>query len=126
VVLTLAIGIGLATAVYTIADALLIRPLPVRAPEQVVVLWGAAPDGRTDHFPFLYRDALEYARRTQTLDAVAFFAYGGAQPVPIDLDIGVVQLRRSLVSGNYFDLLGTAPLLGRALHPDDDVQGAAP
>src|SRR5581483_3271229 len=73
--LTLAIGIGLATAVYTIADALLIRPLPVRAPDRVVVLWGAAPDG-TDHFPFLYRDALEYARRTQTLDDVAFFAYG--------------------------------------------------
>ncbi len=126
VALTLAIGIGLATAVYTIADALLIRPLPVRAPDRVVVLWGAAADGTTDHFPFLYRDALEYARRTQTLDDVAFFAYGGAQRVPIDLDVGVVQLRRSLVSGNYFDFLGTAPLLGRALRHEDDVRGAAP
>lgn len=125
VVGTLAIGIGLATAVYTIADAVLIRALPVRAPDQIVVLWGAAPDG-TDHFPFLYRDALEYARRTQTLRDVAFFSYGGAQPVPMDLDVGTVQLRRSLVSGNFFAFLGAAPLLGRTLRPDDDVRGAAP
>ncbi|HEY2165057.1 MAG TPA: ABC transporter permease, partial [Gemmatimonadaceae bacterium] len=120
------IGVGLATAVYTIADALLVRPLPVRAPSRVVVLWGATADGRTDHFPFLYRDALEYARRTRTLDEVAFFGYGGALPVPIDLDVGVVRLRRSLVSGNYFPLLGAAPLHGRALRPLDDVRGAAP
>jgi Acidobacterial duplicated orphan permease len=126
VVLTLAIGIGFATAVYTIADALLIRPLPVHAPERVVVLWGTTPDGRTDHVPLLYRDALEYARRTQTLEQVAFFSSGGAQPLPVDLDAGIVRLRRSLVSGNYFDLLGTAPVLGRSLRPQDDVRGAAP
>lgn len=126
VVLTLALGIGLGTAVYTVTDALLVRPLPVRAPDQVVVLWGSTADGRTDHFPFLYRDAREYARRTQTLDEVAFFGYGGALPVPIDLDVGVVRLRRSLVSGNYFTLLGAGPLHGRTLRPDDDVRGAAP
>src|SRR6185312_9383061 len=50
--------------------ALLIRQLPVRAPGRVLVLWGAGLDG-TDHFPFLYRDAIEYARRTRTLDDVA-------------------------------------------------------
>jgi predicted permease len=126
IVLTLAIGIGLASAVYTIADALLIRPLPVRAPGRVVVLWGAASDGRIDHFPFLYPDALEYARRTRALEQVAFFSYGGAQAVPVDFDGGVVRLRRALVSGNYFDLLGTAPALGRTLRSQDDVRGALP
>ena len=125
VVLTLAIGIGLATAVYTIADALLIRPLPVRAPDRVVVLWGVTPDGQTDHFPLLYADAMEYARRTRTLGRVAFFSYGGALPVPIDLDAGVIRLRRSLVSADYFDLLGARPAVGRVLRPQDDVRGAA-
>ena len=124
--LTLALGIGLATAVFTIAEALLIRPLPVRAQNGLVVLWGITRDGRTDHFPLLYGDAREFARRTQTLQQVEFFAYGGAQPVPIRIDAGMVRLRRSLVSGGYFDLLGTRPMLGRALRPEDDVRGAAP
>ena len=126
VVLTLALGVGLATAVFTIADALLLRPLPVRAQDRVVVLWGVTRDGRTDHFPLLYRDALEYARRAQTLERVEFFGFGGAQPIPIRLGDGVVRLRRALVSGGYFDLLGTRPLLGRALRAEDDTQGAAP
>jgi len=126
VVLTLALGIGLATAVFTVAHALLIRPLPVSAQDRVAVLWGITRDGRTDHFPLLYRDALEYARRARTLERVEFFAYGGAQAVPIRFGSGVLRLRRSLVSGGYFDLLGTRPLLGRALRPEDDVHGAAP
>ena len=126
VALTLAIGIGLATAVYTIADALLIRPLPVRGPDRVVVLWGVTPNGQTDHFPLLYGDAMEYARQTRALERVAFFSYGGALPVPIDLDAGVVRLSRSLVSGEYFDLLGTTPALGRPLRAQDDVRGAIP
>ncbi len=125
VVLTVALGIGLATAVFTIAEALLIRPLPVRAQDQLVVLWGITRDGRTDHFPLLYDDAREFARRAQTLQQVEFFSYGGAQPVPIRIDAGIVRLRRSLVSGGYFDLLGTQAMLGRALRPEDDVRGAA-
>ena len=126
VVLTLALGIGLATAVFTIAEALLIRPLPVRAQDRLVVLWGITRDGRTDHFPLLYGDAREFARRTRTLQRVEFFAYGGAQLVPIRIDAGMVRLRRSLVSGGYFDLLGTQPILGRTLRPEDDVRSAAP
>lgn len=124
VVLTLALGIGLATAVFTIADAVLIHPLPVRAPDRVVVLWGITPDGTTDHFPLLYRDAAAYKRSAHVLDQVAFFSFGGALPVPIDLGSGVVRLHRSLVSGNYFDVLGTRPVIGRALRVDDDVRGA--
>lgn len=126
VVLTLALGIGLATAVFTIADALLLRPLPVRDQEHVVVMWGASRDGRTDHFPLLYNDAREFARRSRTLERVEFFAFGGAQLVDVDLGGGIARLRRSLVSGGYFDLLGTRPILGRALRRDDDVTGAAP
>ena len=126
VVLTLGLGIGFATAVFTVAHALLIRPLPVRGQDQLAVLWGITRDGRTDHFPLLYRDALEYARRAQTLERVEFFGYGGAQAVPIRVGNGVVRPRRSLVSGGYFDLLGTRPLLGRALRTEDDLKGAAP
>ncbi len=126
VVFTLGLGIGLATAVFTIADALLLRPLPIRQQDRVAVMWGITRDGRTDHFPLLFADAREFQRRAQALERVELFSYGGAMAVDVDLGRGIARLRRSLVSGGYFDLLGTRPLLGRALRPGDDVSGAAP
>jgi predicted permease len=125
-VVTLALGIGLSTAVFTVAEAFLLRPLPIRDQDRVVVLWGATRDGRFDNFPLLLDDAREFAARTQSMERVEFFAYGGAQLVPIRDGGNVYRLRRSLVSGGYFDLLGAKPVLGRALRPEDDVTGAAP
>lgn len=126
VVLTLGLGIGLATAVFTIADALLLRPLPVRQQDRVAVMWGITRDGRTDHFPLLLADAREFQRRTRTLERAEFFSYGGAMAVDVNLGGGIARMRRSLVSGGYFDLLGTRPVLGRALRPNDDATGAVP
>ena len=127
-ILTLALGIGLSTAVFTVADAFLLRPLPVRDQDRVVVLWGASRSGRFDNFPLLLRDAREFAARVRSLERVEFFGYGGAGLLPVRDGNGgnVFRMRRALVSGGYFDLLGTKPVLGRALHRDDDVTGAAP
>jgi putative ABC transport system permease protein len=126
-VLTLALGIGLSTAVFAVADAFLFRPLAVRDQDRVVVLWGATRDGRFDNFPLLLRGAREFAARTRALERVEFFGYGGAGLLPVrDGSGGVLRIRRALVSGGYFDLLGTKPVLGRALQPSDDVTGAAP
>src|SRR2546430_1162302 len=81
-ILTLALGIGLATAVFTVADALLLRRLPVRDQDRLVVLWGQASD-RTYNYPFGPDDAREFARHTRSLERVAFFSYYGAGPKPI-------------------------------------------
>ena len=125
-IFTLALGIGLSTAVFTVAEAFLLRPLPIRDQDRVVVLWGATRDGRFDNFPLLLDDAHAFAARTQSLERIEFFAYGGAQLVPIRDGGSVYRLHRSLVTGGYFDLLGAKPVLGRALRPEDDVKGAAP
>jgi len=125
-VLTLGLGIGLATAVFAVADTMLLRRLPVRDQGSLVVLWGATPDGQFDQFPLLLDDAREFAATARTLERVEFFSYGGARPVPIRDGDQVYRLRRSLVSGGYFDALGARPVIGRALRPDDDVRGAAP
>lgn len=126
VILTLALGIGLGTAVFTVAEAFLLRPLPVRDGGRVVVLWGATRDGRFDNFPLLLPDARDFATRVRSLERVEFFSYGGAHLVPIRDGSNVFRVRRALVSGGYFQLLGTAPELGRTLQPEDDVVGAAP
>lgn len=125
-ILTLALGIGLSTAVFTAAEAFLLRPLPIRDQDRVIVLWGVTRDGRFDNFPLLLDDARAFAARTRSMERVEFFAYGGAQLVPIRDAGSVYRLRRSLVSGGYFDLLGAKPVIGRALRPEDDVKGAAP
>src|SRR3989475_10304982 len=71
-ILTLALGIGLATAVFTVADALLLRRLPVRDQDGLVVLWSQAPDRGFD-YPFTLDEARQFARRTRSLTQVAFF-----------------------------------------------------
>ena len=76
VVLTLALGIGLSTAVFTVADAFLLRPLAVRDQNRVVVLWGVTRDGRFDHFPLFVANAREFASRTRSLERVEFFGRG--------------------------------------------------
>src|SRR5256886_367074 len=124
-ILTLALGIGLATAVFTVADALLLRRLPIRDQDRLVVLWGQAPDRGFD-YPFTLDDAREFARQTRSLERVAFFSYYGAGPKPIRDGDQISQVRRALVSGEFFDVLGARPVLGRALGATDDVRGAAP
>jgi putative ABC transport system permease protein len=124
--MTLALGIGLSTAVFTVADALLIRRLPVGNQERVVVLWGETRDGRFSNYPLSLSDAREFVRNSRALEGAAFFTYYGAVPAPIRDNDRVYRLRRALVSGNFFEVLKSAPAVGRALRPDDDVVGAAP
>ncbi|HEX9892792.1 MAG TPA: ABC transporter permease, partial [Gemmatimonadales bacterium] len=125
-ILTLALGIGLSTAVFTVVDALLIRELPVREQDRLVVLWGQSADRAFDHWPLGFASAREFGRRTRTLERVAFVGYEGAWPQPIRDEGGMTRLRQAVVSGEFFEVLGVQPVLGRALRPEDDVVGAAP
>src|SRR5262245_43151976 len=123
-VATLALGIGLSTAVSTIANALLLRRLPVRDEDRIVLLWG---DKRGDptRFPLSVANARAFARQSRTLAPAAFTTYEGAWQFPVRDGERVSRINGSLVSGNFFDMLGARPILGRALQPSDDVLGAA-
>ena len=112
--LTLGLGIGLSTAVFTVADALLLRRLPVRDQDRLVTLWGETRDRSFSNYPLDLADARAFARQTRTLESVAFFAYEGAAAVPVREQGRIAQLHQALVSGNFFDVTGAAPMLGRA------------
>lgn len=125
-ILTLALGIGLATAVFTVADALLLRRLPVRDQDRIAVLWGEKRDGSITNYPLGLEDARKFQRQTRTLEQTAFFAYEEAQPRLIrGNNSEFLRLRGSLVSGDFFGVLGVRPALGRTLRAEDDVRGAA-
>src|ERR1043166_8237172 len=124
VVLTLALGIGLSVAVFTVAEALLLRRLPFREPGRLVVLWGLGAD-RVFETPLGLTDARAFARRTRTLERTAFFEYEGTFPASIQDGDRITRLNQAVVSGEFFEVLGGRPLLGRALNAEDDRVGAA-
>lgn len=126
VTLTLALGIGLSAAVFTVADALLLRRLPVVDQNQLTLLQGETRDGHDSRIPLALNDVRDFERGSRSLGGVAFFAFRGAVPAPIQADNVVYPIQLGLVSGNFFDVLGITPVIGRALRPDDDVPGAAP
>jgi putative ABC transport system permease protein len=125
-VLILALGIGLSVAVFTVAEALLLRPLPVREEDRLVALWGRMRNGSFDHFPLGLDASHDFVRRTRRLERVGFAAYEGAWPITLRDERGSLRLRRAVVSGNLFEVLGVRPVLGRTLLASDDVTGAAP
>jgi putative ABC transport system permease protein len=125
-VLTLALGIGLAAAVFTVADALLLRRLPVRDQDRLVVIWSEKRDGSEDHWPLGVVQLRDFRQRTRALEGLAYVDYYGGLATPILEGENVTVLHRSLFSGNYFEVLGVQPEIGRTLRPSDDVVGATP
>ena len=126
VVLILALGIGVAAAMTSVFDAVLLRRLPVRDQDRVVVLWGTASGAASGEMPLLTAEVDRFRHDTRTLAEVASFAhFGAADFVTADGD-RPLHIKEARVSGNFFTLLGVRPALGRLLRPEDDVKGAAP
>ncbi len=124
-VVILAVGIGMAVAMFTLFDAVLVRNLPVREQDRIVELYTYRGDPNAD-FALLRRDLRQVAATSRTMRDIAGFAHWGAPGSPmLDGDRPLV-LNRALVTGNFFGVLGARPALGRLLGPDDEVPGAAP
>src|SRR6266480_1248481 len=123
-VLTLGVGIGMAVAVLTVFDAVLLQPLPVRDQGDLVAPRAFDLSGVE---VALWPEELEQLRHdSRALRDVAGVVHWAPSPHPfLDGDRTIV-LDRSIVTGNFFELLGARPALGRLLRPDDDVAGAAP
>ncbi len=129
-ILTLALGIGANTAIFSLLNQVLLRRLPVRNPGELVVLkspgpkrghvWSDGDDSEVFSYP-LYKGL---AKNTAVFDGMlARFQFAASIASHGQTERGSGEL----VTGNYFDVLGVRPVLGRVLSPaDDDVQGAHP
>jgi putative ABC transport system permease protein len=110
-VLTLAVGIGANTAIFSVIDGVLIAPLPYKNPEQLLAM-------RPNDAPM---NLIDVERQAQT------FSQGGAINVDeMDYTSGVepVQVRVAYVNAGFLETLGVPPMLGRAISGDEDVKGA--
>jgi predicted permease len=112
--ITLALGIGVNTAIFSVLNGWLLRPLRVRAPEQIVYL-AFQPKG-TSESKFSYPDLLDFQKQTDAFsDLFAYVLSGGGFSTG-----GVAtEFVASAVTGNYFSALGVKPLLGRLLLPGE-------
>ena len=121
-VLTLALGIGANTAVFTFLDALLLRPLAgVTQPDQLVQIGRQYPD-KTYLSDSTYPDYLDYRAQNTVLSGLAAMA-----PRGFHLSTGseTERVEGELVSGNYFDVLGVPAAFGRLISPADDSAASA-
>src|SRR5712692_3350213 len=122
-VAVLAVGIGASTAVFSVVDAVLLRPLPFADAGRLVVAWQRSPDNSVPFIEVSYPDYLDWRQQARTFESMAIiptinqgFVLAGDEPLP---------LQGRLVSGNFFDVLGARALVGRTLRADDDRVGAS-
>jgi predicted permease len=119
-VLTLALGIGANTAIFSVVNAVLLRPLAIKDPERVMTFWHSAPAKGLEHLDL--NDALfaYYRDRTRTFQGLAAFETGnfsitgGGEPEVVPA---------AIVTFNYFEVLGREPLYGRTFTAQEDTPG---
>jgi len=122
VVLTLALGIGATTAIFSCVYSLLLKSLPFRDEGSIVAL-AETNSGVKGGLEATYPDYLDWRAQQKSFDQVA--AYSVINPTTVSLLVNgqPEQLRRVLASGNFFSLLGVSPLAGRLFDQQDDNPG---
>ena len=121
IVLTLGLGIGVNTAVFSVVNALLIRPLPVTGSERLVVIGSRGP-GTTGLGPMSFADLQDYRTGTpEVFDDLAGYSVGFAGLAPERARPARVLV--TWVTGNYFELLGIQPALGRLIRSPEGTPG---
>ena len=123
VVVTLAVGIGAAAAMFGVLNGVLLSPLPIHEQGRVVVLRKEQLVGNETLVPFSVGDLRTFAGETRTLERVAGAQYDGAWPATLRDGDRVLTPNTAVVSGNFFTTLGMRAALGRTLMESDDIVG---
>ena len=119
-VITLALGIGGSTAIFSVVNAALLRDLPYAEPDRLFHVWEVTPQRNFGQREFSYPDYQDY-QQNQSFEGIAAYTGGG----------GIMSGRGEpervfapAASANFFSVLGVQPLLGRTFQPGEDKQGA--
>src|SRR5580658_1818820 len=122
VILILAVGIGANTAMFSIVDGVLLRPLPFRAPEQLVAVEEVVPKF-SNIAPMIPVNAVHFEEWRKQWSSAEELALYGATTFNIDSDGEPERVNAARVSSNLFALLGVQPQLGRSFRGEEDQAG---
>jgi hypothetical protein len=117
---TLALGIGANTGIFSVIEAVLLRQLPFRDPDRIVMVWVKNPPQGFDHDFTSYPRLLDWRARSKTI--AGFAAYTGTTHA-LTGSGDPEELRGVAASGNFFDVLGVRPAIGAAFSMGDDELG---
>jgi predicted permease len=121
VVLTLGLGIGANTAIFSVVNGVLLRPLPYGEPERLVAVRQTLTTPPTPSLGFSEKELIDYRAASRTIEdlveyhTMSFTLLGGRE---------AQRVQTGVVSPGFFDFLGVRPLLGRTFRADDDTHGA--
>jgi predicted permease len=118
--LTLALGIGATTAVFSLIDAALLKPLPYPNANRIVGMWEIRPTGERN--AIITRNYLAYANQSTVFEHIAATT-GCCGSITFSGGTAPIELRALRVSASYFDILGATPALGRTFAAGDDRPG---
>jgi predicted permease len=118
---SLAIGIGFNTALFTIVDALLFKPLPVAAANRLADVFTSDSSGTVDYSTSSYPDFRDLQARNDVFDAVVGYS---PMMAAVNLDNRSRLAMGEIVTGNYFEMFGIPAAIGRTILPADDGPGA--
>ncbi len=123
-VLILAIGIAGTAVMVALVQGVLVRPLPVRDEDRLIVAWTELRSSGYAHYPFGDTGIEEAARSSRLLESVAGVSTNGVSRTAIDDEGTTEYVNDALVTGGFFEVLGVKPILGRTLTRAHDADGA--
>ena len=123
VILTLGLGIGANTAIFSVVRGVMLKPLPHRDGDRLMYLRQSATGAGADNVLFSVPEINDFRSSSKTLGGIAEYS-----PVTFTMlgERDAVRIDVGLVTGNYFSVMGLSPIMGRAFGAGDDGPGAAP
>jgi predicted permease len=123
VVLTLGLGIGANTAIFSVVRGVLLKPLPHRDGERLVYLRHSIKGPGGDNILFSVPEILDYRNSAKSLRGIAEYSQ---MVFTLEGEQDAVRINVGLVTGNYFQVMGLSPVVGRLLNDGDDGTGVPP
>src|SRR2546428_1846816 len=121
--LTLALGIGANTAIFSVIEAVLLRPLPYQNSERLCMLWKSVPARNIEWDWTSYPTIRDWREQSRSFEDMAVILRPDGSEVILQSDAGHERVQGSKVSGNFFQMLGVRPLLGRTFSDDEARRG---
>ncbi len=121
-VITLALGIGLNSAIFSLVNAVLFKPLPVEQPDELATVWNTGTVGMLTHQPMAFLDYAELRDANRTFESLAAYALA---PLALDRGDESEMVIGQIVTENYFHTLGVRAAIGRTFLPEESRRRAA-
>src|SRR5262245_16639441 len=120
---TLALGIGANTAVFSLLNAILLRPLPYTDPDRIVTVWNAFPAAGIRKFGVAYKNTMDWKERNNVFAPLAIYQAASNTSFNLTGISGPARIQGARATGDFFQALNVTPLIGRTITMDDEQPG---